>query len=55
MESVGVFHRGWQEARILTNKTYEITKNKTFKKDLRLSNQIQSAAVSVMAKTCPVK
>ncbi len=41
--------RCWQEGRILTNKVYEITRNGAFKKDLRLSGQIQAAATSVMA------
>ncbi len=41
----------WQQGRILTNKVYEITGNGAFKKDLRLSGQIQSAATSVMANT----
>ncbi len=39
----------WQQGRILTNKVYEITGNGAFKKDLRLSGQIQGAATSVMA------
>ncbi len=39
----------WQQGRILTNKVYEITGNGAFKKDLRLSGQIQAAATSVMA------
>jgi len=39
----------WQEARKLTKMVYDITIGSTLKKDLRLSGQIQSAAVSVMA------
>jgi four helix bundle protein len=39
----------WQEARVLVNKVYEITKNHAFRKDLRLSGQIQAAATSSMA------
>ncbi len=39
----------WQEARKLTKMVYVATANSYFKKDLRLSGQIQSAAGSVMA------
>jgi four helix bundle protein len=39
----------WREARILTNMVYEATNNSSFKKDLRLSGQIQAAATSTMA------
>jgi len=39
----------WQEGRILTNKVYEITRGREFRKDFRLSGQIQAAATSVMA------
>ncbi|MCD6139301.1 MAG: four helix bundle protein [Deltaproteobacteria bacterium] len=39
----------WQEARKLTKMVYDITIDSTVRKDLRLSAQIQSAAVSVMA------
>ena len=39
----------WQQGRNLTNKVYEITGNGAFKKNLRLSGQIQAAATSVMA------
>ena len=39
----------WQEARDLTKIVYKATQNSNFKKDLRLSGQIQSAAGSVMA------
>ena len=39
----------WQEARSLVGKVYAATKIGSFKKDLRLSGQIQAAAGSVMA------
>jgi len=39
----------WQEARKLTNMVYSATKSPAFKRDLRLSGQIQAAAGSVMA------
>ena len=39
----------WQEARVLTCAVYEATRQAGFRKDLRLSGQIQSAATSVMA------
>ena len=39
----------WQEARILVKRIYEATKNGCFKKDMRLSGQIQAAATSCMA------
>jgi len=39
----------WQEGRILTNKVYEITRGREFRKDIRLSSQIQASAASVMA------
>ena len=38
----------WREARNLTKKIYDSTKNSNFKKDFRLSGQIQAAAASVM-------
>jgi len=41
--------RCWQEGRILTNKVYEITRGREFRKDIRLASQIQPAATSVMA------
>jgi four helix bundle protein len=41
--------QGWQEARKLTNRIYELTKGALFKKDFRLSGQIRDASVSVMA------
>ena len=39
----------WQEARKLVNMVYSITNSNHFKKDLRLSGQIQAAATSSMA------
>ena len=39
----------WQEARKLVSAVYGATMNGNFKKDLRLSGQIQAAATSVMA------
>ena len=40
----------WQEARKLVNLAYDaINSNEKFKKDFRLANQIQGAAVSSMA------
>jgi four helix bundle protein len=39
----------WQEARILVRKIYEVSKVGDFKKDLRLTGQIQGAATSSMA------
>ena len=39
----------WQEARALVRRVYAATTNGVFKKDLRLSGQIQAAAASVMA------
>jgi four helix bundle protein len=39
----------WQEARLLVRKIYEATKDGNFKKDMRLTSQIQSAATSSMA------
>jgi four helix bundle protein len=41
--------QAWQEARKLTNKVYELTNKSPFRKDFRLSGQIQNASVSVMA------
>jgi len=46
---------GWQEARILTKKIYDLTNSFPFKKDLALCSQIQKASVSIMANTRPVK
>jgi len=46
----------WQEARKLVNLVYDaINANEKFGKDFRLVNQIQGAAFSTMANTCPVK
>ena len=39
----------WQKARKLVNKIYAVTKDDKFKKDLRLSGQIQAASASIMA------
>lgn len=39
----------WKESRIFTKMVYEATNNSSFKKDLRLSGQIQAAATSTMA------
>jgi four helix bundle protein len=42
--------KAWQEARKLVNLVYDAIKsNGSFKKDFRLANQIQGAAVSSMA------
>jgi four helix bundle protein len=38
-----------QDARILTNNIYSLTKNKYFTKDFGLRDQIQRAAVSIMS------
>ena len=39
----------WQEARSLTKMVYAATNTAAFRKDLRLSGQIQAASASVMA------
>lgn len=39
----------WQDARMLTKNIYQITSNRSFKKDFGLRDQIQRAAVSVMS------
>ena len=39
----------WQKARILTRRIYEMTRRGAYPKDYRLSGQIQSASVSIMA------
>ena len=39
----------WQKARELTKEIYEISRQEPFNKDFGLSNQIQRAAVSIMA------
>jgi four helix bundle protein len=41
--------QGWQEARILTKKIYELTNRLPFSRDIGLCGQIQRAAVSIMA------
>lgn len=41
--------QGWQEARQLSKKIYELTKAPQFKRDLGLRGQIQRASVSIMA------
>ena len=40
--------KGWQKARQLANVIYDLTGNKTFARNFRLRDQIQSAAGSVM-------
>jgi four helix bundle protein len=39
----------WQKARSLTKEVYRVISNGAFRKDFRLSNQIQGAAVSIMS------
>ena len=39
----------WQQARILVKEVYGVTKDREFKKDFRLSGQIQAAVTSSMA------
>jgi four helix bundle protein len=39
----------WQQARVLMQEIYRITKSPLFERDYRLAGQIQAAAVSVMA------
>jgi len=39
----------WKEARVFTNKIYELTRNNTFSKDYGLTDQIRRASVSVMS------
>lgn len=41
--------QGWQQARKLTKKIYELTNGFPFKKDIGLCGQIQKASVSIMA------
>ncbi len=41
--------KAWQEARELTRLVYDLTKRPAFTKDFGLKDQIQRAAVSVMA------
>jgi four helix bundle protein len=46
----------WKEARKLVKMVYAvIKKSKEFRKDFRLINQMQDAAVSSMSNTWPVK
>ncbi len=39
----------WKESRILVQRVYTVTKDGNFKKDMRLTSQIQAAATSCMA------
>ena len=39
----------WKEARVLVQDVYEATRDGNFKKDMRLTSQIQAAATSCMA------
>jgi four helix bundle protein len=39
----------WQKARVLAQTVYKMTRERTFAKDIGLSNQVQRAAVSIMA------
>jgi len=39
----------WKESRILVQRVYEVTKDGNFKRDMRLTSQIQAAATSCMA------
>ena len=39
----------WKEARRLTQKIYQLTKNENFSKDFALRDQIRRAAVSIMS------
>jgi four helix bundle protein len=41
--------KSWQEARKLTAEIYRVTQSKSFAKDFGLRDQIQRAAVSIMA------
>ena len=41
--------QGWQEARSLTKKIYELSNKLPLKRDRGLCNQIQEASVSIMA------
>ena len=41
--------QGWQEARVLTKRIYELTNRDLFRRDLGLSGQIQRACVSIMS------
>ena len=39
----------WQKARVLTKRIYEMTRKDPYVRDFKLSSQIQSASVSIMA------
>ena len=39
----------WKEARRLTQRIYQLTKNENFSKDFALRDQIRRAAVSIMS------
>ncbi len=39
----------WQDSRVLSKRIYTITKNKDFRRDFGLRDQIQRASVSVMS------
>ena len=39
----------WQKARTLVNAVYDVTKNRVFRQDFRLRDQLRSAAVSAMS------
>jgi len=45
----------WQVGRELTRKIYEAARVERFARDFGLRDQVQRAAVSIMANTCPVK
>ena len=39
----------WKEARTIVNRVYDLCRNDSFRKDYNLTNQIQRAAISIMA------
>jgi four helix bundle protein len=39
----------WQEARVLTRRIYEVSKEGEFARDFRLASQMQAASVSIMS------
>lgn len=39
----------WKEARMIVNRVYSLCRNDSFRKDYNLTNQIQRAAISIMA------
>lgn len=41
--------KGWQEARDLTQKIYQLTAQKPFARDFELVNQLRGASASIMA------